>query len=154
LRQLITGTRTFGYRSSDLQLETEDIDGSSGGLYTKLITRKYETSGSGTIAGRPAGFQIGDSSDPDADYDLTWAYDVAGRLEKIAGTGLPAGGVKYTRLANSELIEKIEYLDGSASPLLATTRSFETDRNLIIKIKNYDHVNSQTISQEIVSKPV
>jgi len=26
---------------------------------------------------------------------------------------------------NSELIEKIEYLDGGASPLLATTRSFE-----------------------------
>jgi len=48
---------------------------------------------------------------------------------------------------NSELIEKIEYLDGGASPLLATTRSFETDRNLITKIKNYDHVNSQTISQ-------
>ncbi|NLT97123.1 MAG: hypothetical protein GXW96_03045, partial [Christensenellaceae bacterium] len=129
MRQLITGTRTFGYRSSDLQLETEDIDGSSGGLYTKLITRKYETSGSGTIAGRPAGFMIGDSSDPDADYDLTYAYDAAGRLEKISGTGLPAGGVKYARLANSELIEKIEYLDGGASPLLATTRSFETDRN-------------------------
>jgi len=48
---------------------------------------------------------------------------------------------------NSELIEKIEYLDGGASPLLATTRSFEADRNLITKIKNYDDVNDQTISQ-------
>mgnify|MGYP000923164508 CR=1 FL=1 len=55
--------------------------------------------------------------------------------------------MKYTRKMNSELIEKIEYLDGGASPLLATTRSFEADRNLITKIKNYDDVNDQTISQ-------
>ena len=89
-----------------MTLDTEDIDGSSGGLYSKLITRKYETAGTGTLAGRPAGSMIGDSSDPDADYDLTYAYDAAGRLETIAGTGLPAGGVKYTRLTNSELIEK------------------------------------------------
>src|SRR5690606_13717130 len=58
-----------------------------------------------------------------------------------------AGGVKYARLADSELIEKIEYQDGSASALLATTRSFETDRDLVTRIQNYDDVNDQITSQ-------
>lgn len=64
-----------------------------GGLYTELITRKYQATGQTTIAGRTEGSQIGTSADPDADFDVTYAYDALGGLEKITGTDLPAGGV-------------------------------------------------------------
>ncbi|HOA75920.1 MAG TPA: hypothetical protein PKL76_20950, partial [Phycisphaerae bacterium] len=83
------GTRTLAY-NDDMTLDTEDIDGSSGGLYSKLITHKYQDGSGGTVAGRVAGFQIGSAGDPDADYDVTYTYDAAGRIGRITGPGLPA----------------------------------------------------------------
>ncbi len=67
----VVGTRTLAY-NDDMTLGSEDIDGSSGGLYSKLITRKFDTT-AGAV-GRSTGFQVGTTADPDADYDLTYGY--------------------------------------------------------------------------------
>jgi RHS repeat-associated protein len=143
------GTRTFGYRASDLQLDTEDIVAGQNGLYSRLITRKYETTGTGTLAGRTAGFRIGSGSP--YEYEVTYAYDAKGRFETITGTGLPSGGVVYERLKDngtvvSELIEKYEYRDGSSN-VPTVLRSYEPDRDLLTSVENQAGSPLATVSK-------
>jgi RHS repeat-associated protein len=130
------GTRTFAYRDTlDLQLDTETIDGSGGGLYSKVITRKYATTG---VPGRGTGFQVGTTQDPDADYDVTYDYDAAGRLNKVVGPGLPATyGVVYERVANSELIGQVKYMSGASTVAAYLARTYEGSRDVLDKVENY-----------------
>ncbi|HPZ99420.1 MAG TPA: hypothetical protein PLT93_14895, partial [Phycisphaerae bacterium] len=142
------GTRTLAY-NDDMTLDTEDIDGSSGGLYSKLITHKYQDGSGGTVAGRVAGFQIGSAGDPDADYDVTYTYDAAGRIGRITGPGLPAYGVEYSRLTDSELIEYARYKSDASTTLATIRRTYEANRDLVDYVQNdtsttvskYDYVN-------------
>lgn len=117
--------RTFGYNATDLELDSEDIQAGTGGLYTKLITRKHEATGSGEVPGRPARFQVGTMGDPDADDDVTYRYDAAGRIERITGPGLPAYGVVYTRLQDSELVEYARYKSDASATMATVQRGYE-----------------------------
>ena len=135
------GTRTFYYRfedgslpleQMDAQLWQEDIVAGTGGLYSKTLTRKYESSG---VPGRGIGFQVGTTADPDADYDATYGYDAAtGRLNQVAGPGLPVAGVTYDRVAGSELIWKTNFATGPDTNIV---RTFEAQRDVLLKVENY-----------------
>ncbi|MGQ9652145.1 MAG: hypothetical protein ACUVXJ_18770 [Phycisphaerae bacterium] len=104
---------------------------------------------SNTVSGRVAGFQIGTSGDPDADYDVTYHYDVAGRIARIVGPGLPAYGVEYSRLADSDLVEYARYKSDASTTLATLRRAYEASRDLVDYVQNdtsatvskYDYVN-------------
>ena len=91
---------------------------------------------SNTVSGRVAGFQIGSTGDPDADYDVTYHYDAAGRIARIVGPGLPAYGVEYSRLTDSDLVEYARYKSDASTTLATIRRSYEADRDLIDYVQN------------------
>lgn len=150
------GTRTFLYDSA-INLDQEIIDGSSGGLYSKVVARKYETSG---VEGRPTGFQVGTCTSWDngrcttlnVDYDTTYAYDTLGRLERVLGPGLNStNGVKYERLENqsqvntSDAVEYILYKDSSDDDVATTRRPYVANRDLLAYVEN--KVGETTVSK-------
>ena len=111
------GTRTFAY-NSDLQIGTETIDGSGGGVYSKTITRDYESSQE-TMPGRAKGFHIG------GDYDVDYSYDATGRLNRVVGEGLDGTyGVTYSRLANIDMVEYLRFKSDSDADLATARRVF------------------------------
>ncbi|HSW45258.1 MAG TPA: hypothetical protein VLM89_06775, partial [Phycisphaerae bacterium] len=129
------GTRTFAYDPDELDLQSESIDGSSGGLYSKLITRKYDTTAG--VIGRSTGFRVGTSNDPAADYEMTYGYDGQGRLEKIFGPGLDStNGVKYDRLTNSELVEYARFKSSGDADLATIQRVPVGNRDLLDYVEN------------------
>jgi len=129
------GTRTFAYDEDDLHQVSESIDGSSGGLYTKLITRKVDTSAN--TAGRSTGFQVGTSGDPDADYDATYAYDTKGRLNQVLGPGVDTThGVRYERFSDSDAVQYVRYKDSNNANVVTTERYLESDRDMLDKVEN------------------
>ncbi len=138
----VVGTRTFGY-TAELELETEDIDGSGGGLYSFLFTRKHQGGGSGQVPGRPGGVSVGTSGNPTANYNATWNYNAQGRLSSVYGPGLSSFGAHYAYLADSNHVETVYYLTSSTS---AATRTYThlSDRNLVETVDNKHH--STTIS--------
>jgi len=77
------GTHTFAYYA-ELQPTTETI---SSGILSKVITRRYATSG---VEGRYNELWVGVTADPDQDYDVDYIYDAKGRLERLTGPGLPS----------------------------------------------------------------
>jgi hypothetical protein len=91
--------------------------------------------GGGTLAGRAAGFHIGTGTPPE--YQTTYGYDAYGRIERITGPGLDSThGVRYTRVANSELIADVEFKDGSDATLAKIHRQFESDRDMLDYVEN------------------
>ena len=146
----IVGTRTFGYNAYG-ELASETIDGSGGGLYSRVITRKHEESLAGAL-GRDIGFDIGVSGDLDQDYDVDYGYDAQGRLLRIDGPGLPAGGAVYDRVRDaqqeivSDLIATLTYKDGSANALASATRVYDDHRDLLVSIENEESGTPETIS--------
>ncbi|MBN1490904.1 MAG: hypothetical protein JXA69_13380 [Phycisphaerae bacterium] len=147
----VVGTRTFAYNAYG-ELASETIDGSGGGLYSRVITRKHEESQTGAL-GRDIGFDIGTAQDPDQDYDVDYAYDAQGRLERIDGPGLPAGGAVYDRVRDgqqeivSDLIATLTYKDGSANALASATRVYDDHRDLLESIENEESGTPVTISK-------
>jgi len=103
---MCVGTRTFSYNAA-LQLVSEAIDGSSGGLYTKIITRAYQN-GTG-VPGRYAGVAISADSD-----NVTYGYDAYGRSGSMTAG---ADTFTYAYLANSDLLAAIAYQHDIASTL-------------------------------------
>jgi RHS repeat-associated protein len=93
----VVGTRTFAYNSA-LQLATETV---AGNLYNKVLTRQYQASGAGLLPGRPAGFLLGTTADPDADQTVTYGFDALGRLETVSDG---ARTFTYSRVADSDLL--------------------------------------------------
>jgi RHS repeat-associated protein len=79
---------------------------------------------------REAGFSIG------TEYDVTYAYDSQGQFSRITGPGLPAYGVEYARLANSDLIQYARYKSDADTTLASTRREYEAHRNLIDYVEN------------------
>lgn len=134
------GTREFSYRS-DLQLDTEEVGTQSGDLYSLLVTRKYQTTGTNATPGRSMGFKIGpDSSDPDGHYDLTYGYDAVGRLSTLGGVGLnnPGGvGLTYAYPSGnvSDSVASIAY-KSSSSDVVKTTFTYDPDRDLLTSVDN------------------
>lgn len=135
-----THSTVFSYNGS-LQLESEAI---TGDIYSRTITRNYQQADTGEVPGRAGGLSIG------TEYNTAYGYDSFGRLNKVTGPGLPAGGVAYTRLANSELIEYANYQDESATTLAGWHKAYEPTRDLLDYVENtagatslskYDYTN-------------
>jgi len=117
-----THTITYGYNDYQ-QLSNEAI---TGDMYEKTITRNFEGSGTDLVPGREAGFSIGE------EYAVTYGYDDQGRLDHIAGPGLPEYGVKYSRLASSGLIADIVFKQTeTGDPLAKIHREYESQRDLL-----------------------
>lgn len=141
-----TVTYTYTYRADNLQVDTETVAFDMYGTFTKVITRDYEGTGSGLVPGRLSDLQVGTALYPTADYAIAYAYDSAGRLNKITGTGLPGGGVIYEPLKSGasvvgDMVANTIYKDGSNDPLLTATRTFEANRDLVTSVANSDTVD-------------
>ncbi|MCK6486670.1 MAG: hypothetical protein L6R00_21380, partial [Phycisphaerae bacterium] len=134
----VVGTRTFAYNAA-LQLQSESMGGASP-MHTKVITRTYESGSGGTLAGRYNGVHVGPSNDPSADYSSSYYYDSRGRLNRLAGPATPGNWVNYLYLADSDLVEKIEYrgpaLEEGYSFIASVIRTFEPNRDLITSVEN------------------
>jgi len=136
------GEHTYDYDDNTLQLLSEEIGGlnsdGQSSLFSKLITRTYESTGTNMLPGRYSGVQVGpDALNPSADYALTIGYDAFGRYKTFTGPGLPAGGAQYKYLANSNLIEHVEYLDSQAAKVGGITWAYEAQRDLITSVDNH-----------------
>lgn len=113
------GTRTTGY-GSNLQLLTETHDG----LVDRVLTRTYDG------LGRSAGFELGTSLDPDADHEVVYGYDDAGRLGTVTGHGTTH---TYGYVTNSNLIAGVS----STSPSgFAVINTYDTKRDVLLTKEN------------------
>ena len=126
-------TQFFIAYNNYLQISSETIDGSSGGLYSKTISRSYAASG---VIGRYTGVSIG------SEYGVTYGYDTYGRPSTVT-----SGSDTFTfgYLANSNLVSGITY-----PATITVANSFESHRNLITSVENkfdtttiskYDYTN-------------
>lgn len=129
------GARTFGY-TAFLELETEEIDAGVGGLYSFLLTHKYQGTGTGELKGRPAGVSVGTVSTPAANYDSTWHYDSAGRFAAVEGPGLPEYGAVYEYLTASRRVESVSYMSDATTVTASSTYTPLSDRNLVETVAN------------------
>ena len=112
------GSRTFGYNTA-LQPTTETISG----LYSKTLTRTYETTG---VIGRAAGLNTG------ADYSLTYGYDPTGRFNSIGwNVNGVTGTATYAYVPNSDLLATLTTNSGQVA-----TYTYEPNRNLRTRINN------------------
>ena len=137
------GVRDFTY-NSDLSMASEWINPDGGGLYSKVITRKYEGAGDGLVPGRSAGFTV--KTGTSTDYDTTYAYDANGRLGLVAGPGLPAYGAVYSYENVTGLLTEIDYKETATSdPVASVQRGYDPVRNAIGQVTN--SVGSAVISQ-------
>jgi RHS repeat-associated protein len=127
------GTRTFVYNDTYLRLDREEINVSGGGLYSKIISPKHETTG--TSKGRDVGFQIGVTGDLDQDYDVTYGYDTAGRLNSVTSPAGLGDGVTYTYKTNTDLVGTLDFKSGQ-NAVVRATRAYEDHRDLLSSIEN------------------
>jgi len=130
------GTRAFEYDDDYLYLKTESINGSGGGIFTKVITRKYDTTTAGARS-RSTGFQVGVSGTPAADYEVTYAYDASSRLNRVIGPGLDTTyGATYSRLANSDAVEYTRFKNASDADVATAQRAYVGNRDLLDYVEN------------------
>lgn len=141
-----TGTRTFAYNST-LQPSTETLDST---FYSgKVITKTYQSTGTGELPGRDAGFEIGTTQDPDADAAVTYGYDACGRFGTLGwDAGTIPGNATYSYVANSNLVGG--YSIQEASAMISIARAYESTRDLVDYVQNsvdaavvskYDYTN-------------
>ena len=115
------GTHTFTYTAAQQEV-TEHIEGD---LYDKLISRQHDP------YGRAAGFQVGTTADPDADYAVGYGYDAHGRFNSVATTVPSVASATYTYLANSNLIEKVTFPNN-----ITETKAYEANRDFVTAVTN------------------
>ncbi len=132
-----TGSRTFAYTTT-LELDTEALDETF--YSSKILTRKYQTTGTGEVPGRDGGFQIGTDADPDADYDATYAYGTTGRFSSVSASVPSVLSFSYSYLTNSDLLATTTYPSD-----ITVTRAYESQRDLIDYIEN--KVGATTVSK-------
>jgi len=143
------GLRSFGYDEA-LQRHSETFE--QGSLFAgRTITSKqwhYTSIPTGEPAQpggpvpvswhtfpRPSRLQVGDAPDDGSDYQVDYAYRFAdARLRQVSGTGLPGGGVEYDYLADSRLVERVQYKQDTI--LGESVRSFEANRDLLTAVEN------------------
>ena len=117
----VVGTRIFTYDSA-LNLKEEKINESGGGLYTKIITRTYDTS---TVPGRLTGFNL-------SDYSAEYGYDATGRMNSVTwNTGAGSKSAAYTYVTGSDLLDTLT-MDNS----LVTDYDYEIHRDLKTRVKH------------------
>jgi len=96
---------------------------------------------------RLAKLEIGDSTDIDAHYAAEYDYEVdSARLKYVGGPGLPTGslgsGAHYEYLADTHLLQRIKYKQGSTIKG-RTIFSYDADRHLLESIDNQWPNNTQ-----------
>lgn len=132
----VLGTRTFAYDGSKpWRIDREELSSFYGSRWlTSLYQTGSETNG---MAGRDAGFQLGNSGNRSADLEQTWQFAANGNLSAIlsgAGGGTPRtftyGYATNTSLQNSLTVTNP---GGGASPF-SVTRGYETTRDLLTSI--------------------
>jgi RHS repeat-associated protein len=146
------GTRTFAYDGDSLALATETLGTT---IYNgQVLTQVYEDGIGGTVTGRFAGFEVGTPEDTDAYYAAGYAYDACGRLSHVTGPGLPTGdgsnnGAWYTYLADSRLIDQIQFKDSNSNVKAWREWTYDVERDLITSLENNwgDLSTYTTISQ-------
>jgi hypothetical protein len=136
-----------------LQLISETIDGGTGGLYSKTITRSYEGTGE-TMVGRYKGINIAADG-----YSVSYSYDTYGRFSSLRCPSANGEDVfTYNYLANSNLVASIDYPHE-----IKVENDYEENRDLITQVKNsvgsvpsvvsqYDYNNDQLGRRTSVDK--
>jgi len=124
-------THTFTYdveSGGDMRLLAEEITG----LIEKTIEPQYDSGQD--IEGRRKGLTIKPNGGS-VEYEAEYGHDAKGRLNLIKGPGLPAYGVNYGFVSDSDMIGLAEYKDGS-TVVASTTRVAETHRDLVDYVEN------------------
>ena len=111
---------------------SETIDGSSGGLYSKTLSRSYANTG---VIGRYAGVNIG------SEYGVTYGYDTYGRSSTVTSG---SDTFTFAYLANSNLLSSVSSVSSVSSPSSTSSMSYESHRNLLTQVSN--NYNSTTVS--------
>ena len=122
-------TQVFIAYNNYLQISSETIDGSSGGLYSKTLSRSYANTG---VIGRYTGVNIG------SEYGVTYGYDTYGRPSSLTNG---SDEFTYNYLPSSNLISSISYPHG-----ISVASTYEANRNLVTQVKN-TYNTSTTVSQ-------
>ncbi|MBP9912339.1 MAG: RHS repeat-associated core domain-containing protein [Opitutaceae bacterium] len=121
-----TETRTFEY-DSDQRLATEKLPSYLG---SRWITYTYETSGTGTVAGRASGYTLGVSGTLAQDLTSLLGYSGAtGNIASLTAThyGVSARTFNYTYTSGSSLVAGVSQSGISYSQ----TRNYESTRDLL-----------------------
>lgn len=132
-----TPGRQFAYSETG-QLKSEWVHYQ--GLYDRYVVRVHEADGTGRLNG----ISVGSTPYPPGEYNLTYGYDSAtGHLNQVTGPGLPAGGARYSYVAESDQMDRVDYMPADPDPALAWadfTYEFEagepTSRTLIRSVEN------------------
>jgi len=149
------GTRTLAYDADSLKLATETFGSGAGEMFGgRIVTRVYESSGQGTVAGRFSGIQIGTAQDADAYYAAGYEYDSYGRIEHVTGPGLHIGngtnnGAWYTYENDSRMVSKVEFKNAFNILKGWTEWTYDADRDMVTSVENiYGNSGTNTTISE------
>ena len=122
----------YGYRS-DLLPDTEKISGLMS--FDGTLTRTYQTgSGADSVAGRSAGYEWVANA---ATNTVTYAYDLAGRLEDVSD-GVDTFTYGY-HATNGNLLASV------SGPVHDVVYEYESGRNAMKAVKNTETVGTNTL---------
>lgn len=119
-----TGNRSFDYDPATTALQDEAFPAYLGG---RILTRKYDTTGTGTL-GRVTGFKLGVTGSLSGDDEVTYGYDGMGRFLSV-NQGTAAFSYGYT--PGSNLIGSVS--EGTSG--WTQTRQWLPDRDLLDTIQ-------------------
>jgi hypothetical protein len=112
-------------------LEHEAIGVLDGIIVTKDLDYVYESITSPDVPGRLESLKVLHNTSQLL-YQVDYGHDAYGRLNHVAGPGLPAGGVNYTFYPldghpQDGLLHEIKYMDDGTpgSPLVTTTLAYD-----------------------------
>ena len=130
-----TGTRSFDYDASTLRLDQETLPSA---FYGDVILERAYEDGSETngLTGRPAGYLLGTSVDPDAYRTVDYTYAANGRFQSVSdGTDT----FTYVYKTNSNLLASL------TAPHHTVDYSYEANRDVMTRVDN--QVSGSTISK-------
>jgi YD repeat-containing protein len=114
-----TGTRTLNYNlSGTLELQSEDLDGTFYSGHTR-ITYGYDSHG------RSNALKLGTSGTPNADQDIAYTYDSAGRLGTVAAA---SETFTYGYVSNASLIGTVT-ATRSGYTTVTDTRTYQSQHD-------------------------
>ena len=118
-----TGTRTFTFRTSDYQLESEQLPSAFYGS-TRYLSPVYSTA-TGT-KGRLTGLKYGTSVGSSSALSVTYGYEAT--TARLSSVGAHNKTMTYAYQANSNLVSSVS--SGTTGNYYTLTRVWESDRNL------------------------
>ena len=126
----VTGTRTFVYDASTLQLDYEDVPAYYGGA--ARVDRHYAGTG---VLGRYEGFDVvtDPAGTPVTAYSVAYGYETTGRLRTVTNDTLPGTpkAFTYAYVTNANLIDTVQ------GPIHTMDNDYEPARDLRTVVTNY-----------------